>query len=241
LLRQKINTIKAHYNMDRLNKLGIKSIPEKYEGLFLSEGIIESFISDVTDMLNTITITSINLLKSFDTLIFEGAQGLLLDQGHEYFPYVTRSNTGMKNVSELISKLGYENEEIEIVYATRAYLTRHGAGPFSTELPEKPYPKIVDLTNVPNPYQGTLRYGLLDLDMLSKTIHDDLKSAGGLNCNVKLALTCLDQLDEEAKYVINSTSKVSPKQEFIEKVFEAVGFNEGYLSYGTTRNTICCK
>jgi len=189
-------------------------------------------------MLKIINITDINILSSYNSVIFEGAQGLLLDQGHKFFPHVTRSNTGMKNVSQIIKQLGYKNEEVEIIYVTRAYLTRHGEGPFPTELKEKPYSKIEDLTNIPNPYQGTLRFGLLDLNELSETINKDIQNAEGLNYKVKLAITCLDQLDKEVDYILNSKAIKSSVNEFIEKTLDTVNVKEGYLSFGTNRATI---
>ena len=64
-----------------------------------------------------------------------------------------------------------------MTYVTRAYLTRHGAGPLPRERPEKPYPGIVDTTNVPNEHQGTLRFAWLDLDLLRRAIHEDLSDA----------------------------------------------------------------
>lgn len=237
-LRKKLVSIRDTYTNKRLNKLGIKEIPRKYKTLLNNDDIIESYIFDVRLFLNTVKISGINILSNYNSIVFEGSQGLLLDQSHEYFPYVTRSNTGMKNVRELVREIGCQDEEIEVVYATRAYLTRHGAGPFITELPSKPYEKIEDLTNVPNPYQGTLRFGLLDVDLLSKTIKSDLYNTDGLNCNIKLAITCLDQLDEEVEYKLNDQNKKALVGEFIKDVFNAVEVKGGYLSYGASRSTI---
>ncbi len=236
--RNKLKTIKELYTSQRLNELGISDIPKRFSELFTNENIIENFILDIKEMLRVVKITDVDILAAYNSIIFEGAQGLLLDQDHKNFPHVTRSNTGMKNVYYILSQLGYNDEEVEIVYVTRAYLTRHGAGQFPTELKEKPYTKIEDLTNIPNPYQGTLRFGFLDLDELSETINNDLKNASGLNYKVKLAITCLDQLEEEVDYVLNSKTVKSPVAEFIESAISAVKVKEGYLSYGPTRKTI---
>jgi len=54
---------------------------------------------------------------------------------------------------ELCSDCGIE--DIEIVYVTRAYMTRHGAGPFPHESINLDFE---DKTNVPNQYQGSMRY-----------------------------------------------------------------------------------
>lgn len=120
-------------------------------------------------------------------LLFEGAQGLLLDQDHEFFPHVTPSKTGLANPSQLAREWGVEH--LHALYVTRAYATRHGAGPFPREVPGLAYP---DATNVANAWQGSLRYGALDLDLLAKSINDDQPCAD-LAVEKTFAMTCLDQ------------------------------------------------
>lgn len=117
--------------------------------------------------------------------VFEGAQGLLLDQGNkQFFPHVTHSNTGMKNVEALCSQAGIISKEI--YYVSRTYLTRHGAGPLPGEDAGLSYE---DSTNKPNPFQGSLRFASLDCDSL----HARCKADAGSN-PLKLALTHCDQL-----------------------------------------------
>ena len=68
-------------------------------------------------------------------------------------------------------------ERLDVTYVTRAYLTRHGAGPpTAARAAEKPYPGIVT-TNVPHEHQGALRFAWLDLDLLGRAIHEDLSDA----------------------------------------------------------------
>lgn len=125
--------------------------------------------------------------------VFEGAQGLLLDQNNkEYFPHVTRSNTGIKNVRELCAMAGIER--IEPYYVSRTYMTRHGAGPLPGEDPKMAYH---DDTNTTNDYQGSLRFASLDFQSLVSRCHADRGSDA-----YKLALTHADQLDiPETRYV----------------------------------------
>lgn len=100
--------------------------------------------------------------------VFEGAQGLLLDQNNkEFFPHVTRSNTGMKNVETLCAQAGIT--DITPYYVSRTYLTRHGAGPLPGEDAAM---KHEDNTNADHPYQGKLRFAPLD-DGLYKRITAD--------------------------------------------------------------------
>ncbi len=104
--------------------------------------------------------------------VFEGAQGLLLDQNNkEFFPNVTHSNTGMKNVRKLCAMAGIT--EIDTYYVSRTYLTRHGAGKLPGEDPRLRYE---DNTNVPHPYQGEMRFAPLDYKALQKRCREDYGS-----------------------------------------------------------------
>lgn len=117
--------------------------------------------------------------------VFEGAQGLLLDQGNkEFFPHVTHSNTGMKNVEVLCAQAGITNKEI--YYVSRTYLTRHGAGLLPGEDKSMSFE---DDTNKGNPFQGNLRFAPLDTNSLMARIKKD----AGKNPH-KLVLTHCDQL-----------------------------------------------
>jgi adenylosuccinate synthase len=141
-------------------------------------------------------ITSIqpqSIIDKYDTIIFEGAQGLLLDEDHYWFPHVTRSKTGSTNAVTILDELGIC--AAEVYYVTRPYLTRHGAGPLPFEC-EKPFPEIVDNTNITNEYQGSLRFAPINLDLLGETILSDIiKNEGrGVTLTPRLFVTCADQL-----------------------------------------------
>lgn len=121
--------------------------------------------------------------------VFEGAQGLLLDKNNDRdFPFVTNSNTGIKNVLEIAQDL--KCFDISATYATRSYLTRHGAGPLPGET-ERPGGIAEDLTNIDNEYQGALRYAPLNWISLLQRIASD---AGPLGHDI--AVTHLDEIDE---------------------------------------------
>lgn len=118
-------------------------------------------------------------------VVFEGSQGLLLDQNNkEHFPHVTHSNTGMKNVEILCAQAGIAKKEI--YYVSRTYLTRHGAGKLPGEDGDMSFE---DDTNSPNPFQGVLRFAPLDPASLRARCKAD---AGG---PFKLVLTHCDQLE----------------------------------------------
>lgn len=96
-----------------------------------------------------------------NTIIFEGAQGVLLDENCvDQYPHVTGSTTLPTHAIERCKDLGVK---YQIYGITRTYTTRHGAGPMldeSLDIPEK----HVD------PVPGKFRTGYLDITRLRKTI-----------------------------------------------------------------------
>lgn len=116
--------------------------------------------------------------------VFEGAQGLLLDQNNkEFFPHLTRSNTGMQNVRKLCEQA--KISEIETYYVSRTYLTKHGAGPLPGEDSKMSFE---DNTNFEHEFQGKLRFAPLDIYALENRCARDFG-----NDNYKIVLTHCDQ------------------------------------------------
>jgi adenylosuccinate synthase len=89
-------------------------------------------------------------------VVFEGAQGVLLDQWCGFHPYTTWSTTTFGNAETLLAEAGETAVRLGVV---RGYLTRHGPGPFVTEDPtlELPEPH-----NRRGRWQGVFRTGHLD-------------------------------------------------------------------------------
>jgi len=87
---------------------------------------------DIAPMVTDVTEALTNLQKAGDNLLFEGAQGTLLDIDHGTYPFVTSSNTTAGGAATG-SGLGPANLHY-ILGITKAYTTRVGAGPFPTEL-----------------------------------------------------------------------------------------------------------
>ena len=121
-------------------------------------------------------------------LIFEGAQGILLDQDFGFFPNVTRSNTTSKNALEIIKSLVRNANPTEIIYVTRPYQTRHGKG-FMSDCSELKLENVNE-TNTGN-YQGSFRVGRLDRNLLSYALKVDKQFSKDLQKSLKI--TCLDQ------------------------------------------------
>lgn len=93
-----------------------------------------------------------------NNVVFEGAQGVLLDRNFGFFPNVTHSNTSFVNALELLKNSGFDGEIIKIGLL-RGYATRHGAGPFVTEDSEL---VLEPCHNKTNQWQGNFRLGWFD-------------------------------------------------------------------------------
>ena len=162
-----------------------------------------------------------------DAIVFENGQGLLLDQNNtEYFPHLTPSNTGCKNPLEIISKSFTDKKDlrIEACYVTRTYLTRHGAGRLDNECKREDINEdMLDHTNLPNPHQGTLRYGYLITGDLTMRISADFKLLSNqypFDCVCSLAMTHVNEYIDDNVWNLN------------------YGFEKNYISDGETRSNI---
>jgi len=167
----------------RLKAFGIRDIPERWRDIVYSGDLLLNYIRDFRDMCSIAVFCGEEIMKEYDRVIFEAGQGLLLDRLRKEFGcHTTPSNTGLRNTAELIREYtdslhGPEVMDVEVCYVTRTYLTRHGAGPFKEECgKDEINPDMKDLTNVPNPHQGTLRYGKPDVAAFLRRIREDYDS-----------------------------------------------------------------
>ena len=190
-LMKKLQMIRDEWIPIRCGQLGFKLQPQFAE--LLTDKLLYNFILDCKYFKNQTKIGSSDILYDFDHLIFEGAQGLMLDMDYGKFPYVTHSNTGMKNVNAILNEACISDVR-NIWYVTRCYATRHCAGPMANEMDMKPFKGIVDKTNIPNDWQGTLRYSYLDLSSMFDIIAGDEPKG---NAKVGYFVTCLDQIAED--------------------------------------------
>lgn len=153
------------YSSWHLTELGVSSVSDYDKELLTNQNIAAHYIEDVRFLKNHVIIADETILNRFENIVFEGAQGLMLDQNNkDYFPHLTPSNTGMTNAMMCISHSEIDRDyELEVCYVTRTYSTRHGAGRFDTECPRELMMGVVaDKTNHRNEFQGSFRYGLFD-------------------------------------------------------------------------------
>jgi len=132
-------------------------------------------------------------LNKDSNIIFEGAQGTMLDIDHGTYPFVTSSNTTMSGV---ISGTGIGVDKINYSLGiTKAYTTRVGHGPFPTELHDQLGLNIAKWGGEVGATTGRARRcGWLDLKILKQSV--ELNRINGI------ALTKLDVLDNLEKIKI---------------------------------------
>jgi len=160
-ISDKLKDIQNGYLPKRLKELNIREVFDKWNEVKTNPNIISHYLEDLEFFRDNVIVSDPEWFRRLN-LIFEGSQGLMLDEDYGYFPHVTRSRTGLSNVCKLVSDFGIDF--FNITYVTRPYITRHGKGPLHYELNGAPYSRVEDKTNICNKYQGPLRFAILDLD-----------------------------------------------------------------------------
>jgi len=202
-------------------KIKLELIRKYYSFKTYFDEFINSCI-DLSKMKNIIPVPNIPNSTHYSNFIFEGSQGLLLDQHYGFFPHVTRGDTGIVN----IQKMGFEPQEIFLVI--RAYQTKHGNGPMTNEnlscnIQPNSYEKNFD-----NGLQGKFRTAILDLDLVKYAIY---KSGLQDKSNVSLTITCLDLLDEYCLTVRGEKLIFKSKCQFIDKIRAELSIDKIFLSH----------
>jgi adenylosuccinate synthase len=155
--------------------LDLQSMTEEY----LTYGhVLEPFIADTSHLV-------LECLDNDRLVVFEGAQGALLDIDHGTYPFVTSSNPV---AGAACTGAGVGPKDIDEVWGVaKAYATRVGAGPFPTELDDALGDRIRDAGGEFGTTTGRpRRVGWIDLVAL--------RYAARLNSLTALAITKLDVL-----------------------------------------------
>lgn len=160
-----------------------------------------------------------SIIQKYNSVIFEGSHGLLLDRTIGFFPHVSCSNTGTAN----ILAMGYEPF---VFLVSRAYQTRHSDGPMTNEniahsIRLNTQEKIEDETR-----HVELRRSILDLDLLQYAIQKDpyLRETP----RKSLVITCLDLLDDFMYSLKDNVHKCNHMQQFVEEIQRYLKFEEAF-------------
>lgn len=126
-LLEKVSEILDYHNFILKNYYSCSTYSknEVYESLLTYYDIYNQFIVDVPEYID-------KAFKENKKIVFEGAQGTLLDIDHGTYPFVTSSNT---TVGGIFTGSGVSPKNLNYILAiVKAYTTRVGSGPFVTEL-----------------------------------------------------------------------------------------------------------
>jgi len=151
-----------------------------HEKLLMQYEVYKEYVIDVPEYVE-------NLFINNKKVVFEGAQGTLLDIDHGTYPFVTSSNT---TVGGIFTGSGVSPKKLDYILAiVKAYTTRVGSGPFMTELFDN---NGKELSKRGHEFGATTgrerRCGWLDLVALKRTII--------INGFTGICLTKIDVLDQ---------------------------------------------
>ncbi|MBH44158.1 MAG: adenylosuccinate synthase [Gammaproteobacteria bacterium] len=187
ILKDKISNIMDYHNFLLKNYYNqpIVDVEKTFESLVDNYEKIKKFVIDIKPLL-------LNLTNSSNVL-FEGAQGAMLDIDHGTYPYVTSSNT---TFAGLLSGTGINVNRINYSLGImKAYTTRVGNGPFPSELLNEIGDNLANWGGEVGATTGRARRcGWLDIKVLKNSI--ELNSINGI------ALTKIDVLDKFEKIKI---------------------------------------
>jgi adenylosuccinate synthase len=180
ILRQKIEVALVERNvwLERVYEvepLDLEEVAARYEGYARR---LRPFVADASLLVD-------RALKDGQSVLFEGAQGTLLDLDHGTYPFVTSSNP---LASGAATGIGIGPTRIDtVVGVAKAYVTRVGEGPFPSEIESPLQERIRELGGEFGTVTGReRRCGWLDLVALRYAVR--------LNGLTELALTKLDVL-----------------------------------------------
>lgn len=235
--RRLLETIWYEWWLPRSRQLGINLIPpgDLSEATFKKE--VEN-LSYAKNLIGNVTTRPDKNHSNKNCYVFEGAQGLELDEFLGEFPHVTRGVTGLLGAAFVAAEMGIR--ELHPIYVTRAYKTRHGAGPLPHEDEFITSKKLVDETNVTGPYQGKFRYAPLDVSRLKEIIREDVERTEQLKAvaNLKISdpafvVTCLDQIGSKLSFYDERGILVKGTKEDLIKCIQNV-YPVKYVSYGAS-------
>ena len=182
LLKEKVEMLVGYHNriLKDLYQHKPHSVNEVFDEIMKYKHLYDEFCIDSQDLMY-------EWVKNKKSILFEGAQGTLLDIDHGTYPYVTSSSTTAGGVS---TGLGIGPKYInKIIGISKAYTTRVGEGPFLTELFDEDGALLAKRGNEFGATTGRpRRCGCLDLVALKKAIFTNSVS--------DLCITKLDVLDE---------------------------------------------
>ena len=201
VLKQKLAAIRDYKYAEMKTLIGDQPLNDQTAEelhIFEDDGLLDHWISSIECFHSSKLVVPDALLADWmaeeKTVIFEGAQGVLLDAEYGFHPYTTWSNTTAENALEILHEMAPQ-AEINKVGVLRSHIVRHGPGPFPTET--NVFASHIHEHNTLDDWQGNVRYGWFDTVLARYA----LKLVGGVDT---LAVTHMDLLPKLNKWQICS-------------------------------------
>ena len=196
-----LKRIRDNWVPRRLREHGVVDIPSEWREIMYSPILIQNYINDISIFCNYVRKVTVPILSKYDTVVFENGQGLLLDGNNTFYgDNTTPSNTGIFNSIRRINTQ-FIDADVEFCYVSRTYMTRHGAGRFVTECDKNLInSNMFDETNQTNEFQGSLRYGHLDLNNLTTRVENNLLNAQNLKFRYTTSIAMTHTNEQEVDY-----------------------------------------
>ena len=213
LLDENIFTEKLESILEEKNEILIKIYNHKPLELKTVVKEYSAYRDLVKECMTDTSLLISNSIKEGKKVLFEGAQGTLLDIDHGTYPFVTSSNTtaGSASIGSGIGPLDIKN----IIGVTKAYISRVGTGPFITEQNNEIGDYLIDKGAEYGTVTGRKRRcGWLDLISLSYSVR--VNSLTELFITKLDVLSGLDELKLNVAYKINGSDVTDfPRQQRI--------------------------
>jgi len=175
---------------------------------------LRQFITDVPREVD-------DALRQGEKVMLEGSQGFGLSLFHGTYPYVTSKDT---SASAIASDVGVGPTKIDdVMLVFKAYVSRVGAGPFATEIPQEKAEElgIVEFGTVTGRRR---RIGTFDFELA--------KRAAMINGATQITITCLDRLFKDCVGAKKFEELSAEAKDFIAKVEGELGVPVTIISVG---------
>jgi len=173
------------------DKLSSDSLAREWD-IFERDDVIDTWVSTVARIGKLgLVVPDAELerwLSQTETVVFEGAQGVLLDADAGFHPFTTWSRCTAENAIDLIKEMVPDSSVFKIG-VLRSFAVRHGPGPLPTETNE--LTSLVSEHNKHNEWQGRVRYGWFDAVLARYA----LGITGGVDSLLVTHLDVLSHLD----------------------------------------------